>query len=76
MRNNENNHSDKTIKQQLILLLGRKVIMLIVSIIAGAILYVLYDVDVWYIVGLYSAFVGGNSMERVSSRINRNNGGD
>ena len=68
---NDSQNQNKTVKQQLILLLGRKVIMLIVSIIAGAILFVMYDVDVWYIVGLYGAFVGGNGMERFSNRNNQ-----
>lgn len=74
---NNINNDELTVKQQLINLLGRKVIMLIVSIIAGGILYVMYNVDAWYIVGLYGAFVGGNGMERFSNRANRNdnNGG-
>ena len=71
---NKNNENKITIKDQLISLLGRKVIMLLLSIIAGGILYVMYNVDVWYIVGLYTAFVGGNGVERLSNRIgNRNN---
>ena len=68
----DNNNTPKkiTIKSQLKLLLGRKVIMLIFCAILGFIGKLYYDVDPWFIVGLYGAFVGGNGIERWTQRNN------
>lgn len=70
----ETTNDNMTVKQQLIRLLGRKVIMLALSIAAGGVLYYFWEVDPFYIVGLYAAFVGGNSVERLTNRNNNNRG--
>lgn len=56
------------IKEQLIKLLGRKVVMLLFCSVLGAILFIVWNVDPWYIVGLYGAFVGGNGIEHATHR--------
>jgi hypothetical protein len=57
-----------TVKEYLKKLLGRKVIMLLFCSVLGAILFIVWQVDPWYIVGLYGAFVGGNGIEHATNR--------
>lgn len=59
----ENTKSIRTLKDAATLLLSRKFIGLVVSIIGGMVAWNCFQLDPWYILGLYGGFVGGNSFE-------------